>query len=238
MRDAPDVVFVVSAFLSAYNAMKFGVRDYIAQMMFNSPPGLSDAMDLAKMLAVLELVAPLSGPDFHIWKQTRTGLLSYPLDPEAARGHLAASVYLQMALQPEIIHIVGYTEADHAATADDVIAASKIARRAIENAVRGAPDPGADPRVRGRKDELIAEARLTLEAIRSLAAPDVGDPWTDAATLAAAVTSGILDAPQLKNNRFGRGSVRTQIIKGMCLAVDAEGRPLSEKVRLSNVRKE
>ena len=28
-------------------------------MMFNSPPGLSDAMDLAKMLARLELIAPL-----------------------------------------------------------------------------------------------------------------------------------------------------------------------------------
>jgi len=50
MRDAPDVVFVVSAFLSAYNARQFGVRDYIAQLMFNSPPGLTDAMDLARML--------------------------------------------------------------------------------------------------------------------------------------------------------------------------------------------
>ncbi|MBE9508189.1 MAG: cobalamin B12-binding domain-containing protein, partial [Chloroflexi bacterium] len=53
LRDAPDVIFVVSAYLSAYNARAFGVRDYIAQMMFNSPPGLSDAMDLAKMLACL-----------------------------------------------------------------------------------------------------------------------------------------------------------------------------------------
>lgn len=48
MRDAPDVIFVVSAFLSAYNAKQFGVHHYIAQLMFNSPPGTSDAMDLAK----------------------------------------------------------------------------------------------------------------------------------------------------------------------------------------------
>ena len=238
MRDAPDVVFVVSAFLSAYNARELGARDYIAQMMFNSPPGLSDAMDLAKMLAVLELVEPLAEPDFHIWKQTRTGLLSYPLDSEAARGHLAASIYLQMALQPEIIHIVGHTEADHAATADEVIAASRIARRAIDNAVRGAPNPGTDPRVQARKEELVAEAYLTLEAIHLLAASSVKDPWTDAATLASAVTSGILDAPQLKNNRFGRGAIRTQIINGMCLAVDPAGQPLSEKDRLAKFRKE
>ncbi len=39
MRDAPDEIYVVSAFLAAYNARHYGVKDYIAQMMFNSPPG-------------------------------------------------------------------------------------------------------------------------------------------------------------------------------------------------------
>jgi hypothetical protein len=238
MRDAPDVVFVVSAFLSAYNAMKFGVHDYIAQLMFNSPAGLSDAMDLAKMLAVLDIISSLAGPHFHIWKQTRTGLLSYPVDPEAARGHLATSIYVQMALQPEIIHIVGYTEADHAASAEDVIASCRIARRAIENAIRGAPDPRTDPRVQARKEELIREALFTLEAIRDLAASSVKDPWTDASTLAKAVTFGILDAPQLRNNRYGRGRIRTRVIDGTCLAIDVENRPLSEKERLSKLRKE
>jgi len=73
MRDAPDVIYVAAAYLSAYNARAFGVKDYIAQMMFNSPPGTSDAMDLAKMLAILELIAPLANEDFRIWRQTRTG---------------------------------------------------------------------------------------------------------------------------------------------------------------------
>jgi hypothetical protein len=238
MRDAPDVVFVVSAFLSAYNARKFGVQDYIAQLMFNSPPGLTDAMDLARMAAILELIDPLAGEGFRIWKQTRTGLLSYPLNAHAARGHLAASIYLQMALKPHILHIVGYTEAHHAATADDIIEASQIARRSIENAVRGAPDGSFDPAVQKRKAELLAEARVTLEAIRGLSASDVPDAWTDAATLAQAVTSGILDAPQLKNNPFARGQVRTYIVKGQCVAVDANGHPLSESERLSTLTKE
>ena len=233
MRDAPDVVFVVAAYLSAYNARAFGVRDYIAQMMFNSPPGLSDAMDLAKMLAVLELIAPLAqGDDFRIWRQTRTGLLSYPLEPAAARAHLAASIYLQMALRPHIVHIVGHTEADHAATAEDVIEASKLARRAIDNALRGQPDMSADPRVQARCAQLVTEAQGTLKAIQNLAAAGVTDPLTDPATLAKAVTSGILDAPQLKNNRFGKGQIRTQIIEGACEVVDASGRPLTEQQRM------
>jgi len=238
MRDAPDVVFVVSAYLSAYNARAFGAKDYIAQLMFNSPPGLSDAMDLAKMLAILDLIEPMGGSGFRIWLQTRTGLLSYPLDPIAGRAHLAASVYLQMALKPHIVHVVGHTEAHHAATAEDVIEACGLARRAIENAVRGVPDMTADPAVQARREELGREAQVTLEAIRSLAAPGVEDPLLDAATLARAVTSGILDAPHLKNNPFGRGAIRTQIVKGQCLTIDEKGHPLNEAERLSRIRKE
>lgn len=235
MRDAPDTVFVASAYLSAYNARAYGVKDYIAQLMFNSPPGHSDAMDLAKMLACLELIAPLAGPDFRIWKQTRTGLLSYPLDPAAARSHLAASVYLQMALKPDIIHIVGHTEADHAATADDVIEACGLARRAIENALRGQPDMTADPVVQQRKQTLIEETGLLLDAIRSLAAPGVADPLADAATLARAVAVGLMDAPQLRNNRFAPGRVLTRMINGASIAVGQEGQPLSESDRLAQV---
>jgi len=235
LRDAPDVVFVVSAYLSACNARAFGVRDYIAPLMFNSPPEVSDAMDLAKMLAVLELIAPLASPEFRIWRQTRTGLLSYPLDASAARAHLAASVYLQMALRPHIVHVVGYSEADHAATADDVIESCRLARRAIENALRGQPDMSADPAVQARKQELMAEASVALDAIRTMAAPGVLDPLTDPATLARAVTSGILDAPHLRNNPFARGQVvvRTDA-RGACVAVDpATGRPLSEAERIA-----
>jgi hypothetical protein len=235
MRDAPDVVFVVSAFLSAYNARAFGVKDYIAQLMFNSPPGLSDAMDLAKMLAVLDLVEPLQNEGFHVWRQTRIGLLSHPLDADAARGHLAAATYLQMALRPHIYHIVGHTEAHHAATADDIVEASKIARRAIENAVRGAPDMTADPSITKRRKQLVKEAHLLLEAISSLAGPEVDDPLIDAATLTRAVTCGLMDAPQLRNNKFGRGEVRTRIDNGANLAVDARGRIISEQKRLSKL---
>lgn len=242
MRDAPDVVFVVSAYLSAYNARAFGVQDYIAQLMFNSPPGLSDAMDLAKMLAVMDMISPLArsgrgdgGEGFHIWKQTRTGLLSHPLDPDMARGHLAASIYLQMALKPHIIHIVGHTEAHHAATADDIIEASKIARRSIENSVRGAPDMTADPAITKRRKELVKDATLLLEAISALAGPKAGDPLTDAATLARAVTSGLMDAPQLRNNKFGRGVVRTNIVNGASVAVDSKGKTIKERKRLSKL---
>jgi len=237
LRDAPDVIFVVSAYLSAYNARAFGVQDYIAQLMFNTPPGISDAMDLAKMLAALDIIAPLAGPNFRIWRQTRTGLLSYPLDIDAARAHLAASVYLQMALRPHIVHVVAHVEAHHAATAGDVIEACKMARRVIGNALRGAPDMSLDPEVQSRKEELLQEAEITISAIRALAGPGVSDALIDPHTLAQAVSCGILDAPHLRNNRYARGKIVTRIdARGACVAVEpATGRPLSEKERISQL---
>ncbi|MDO9301208.1 MAG: cobalamin B12-binding domain-containing protein [Anaerolineales bacterium] len=235
MRDSSDVVFVAAAYLAAHNARAFGVKDYIAQFMFNSPPGLSDAMDLAKMLAAIQMITPLSSPHFsaknggtegsgvggeggfRIWKQTRIGLLSHPLDSDAARGHLGASTYLQMALKPDIYHIVGHTEAHHAATADDVIEASKIVRRAIDNAM-GAPDMTADPKIQARANQLAEEANQLLEKIRALA-DSTDDPLVDPVTLTRAVTSGLLDAPQLRNNKFALGKVKTRIVNGACVEI-------------------
>ncbi len=216
MRDAPDVIFCVSAYLSAYNAKKFGVKDYIAQLMFNSPPGLSDAMDLAKMLAVLDLIAPLADKDFRIWRQTRTGLLSYPVDIDAARAHLVASIYLQMSLKPHIVHIVGHTEADHAATSADVIQASNLARRAIDNALAGQPDMRADPLIKERSDQLVEESKITIQIIQDLATPESADPLIDPGILSRAVKMGILDAPHLRNNKFASGKINTRIIGGSC----------------------
>jgi methylmalonyl-CoA mutase cobalamin-binding subunit len=234
MRDAPDVIFVVTAFLSAYNARAFGVKDYIAQLMFNSPPGTSGAMDLAKMMAVLKMLESLEGPDFHVWTQTRTGLLSYPLEVNAARAHLATSIYLQMALKPHIIHVVGQTEAHHAATAEDVIEASWIARKAIDNSLAGAPDMLADPLIHTQVEHLVSEAEVTLQAIRGLARNDGSDAWTDPEILAQSVKLGILDAPQLRNNPFASGKIRTRIQNGSCVAVDLEGLLLGEEKRLEN----
>lgn len=161
-------------------------------------------------------------------------MLSFPLDADMARGHLAASIYLQMAMKPHIIHIVGHSEAHHA-TAGDVIEASKIARRAIENAMRGAPNMTTDWEVTRRRKELVKEASLLLEVISALGGSRVRDPFTDPVTLTRAVTSGLLDAPQLRNNRFGRGQIRTRIVDGANVTVDADGKVIKEQRRLSTL---
>lgn len=235
MRDAPDVISVAASYLYAYNAKKAGVRDYITTYMFESPNTLSNRMDLAKALAQIRVAEAFADADFRIWRQTRTGLLSYPVDMARARAHLAESIYLQMALRPAIVHIVGYTEADHAATAAEVIESSVMAQQVIGTALYGQPEMTADPGVQARAGELVEEAHVLIEAIRRLGADAVEDPLGDPATLARAVQAGLLDAPQLQRNRFARGEIRSRTTNGAVLAVDAEGHPLTERQRLKGL---
>ena len=236
MRSAPDSVSIVSAFLSAWNAKKMGVKHYISIHMFNHPPGENFKMDLAKQIAKLRLIEPLMDEKFKILRQTRTGLLSYPPDLLEAKGQLASSVMLQMALKPRIVHVVGFCEADHAATLEDVVESCKIARHVIKNCIEGAPDMSHDPALQKRARELLEEAKVILEAIKKIARPGVEDPWGDADTLTQAVKQGIMDAPQLRNNKYARGEVVTRIVDGTCYAVDPDtGGVLTEKERLARI---
>jgi hypothetical protein len=236
LRDAPDVVAVVAAYVAAYNARAAGVRDYVQQLMFNNPPSTSPTMDLGKMLAKLELVEGLQNGRFRVWRETRGGLTSYPPDPHVACGHLAATVSLQMQLRPHIVHIVGPTEAHHATTADELIAACKVTDGAISQCLLGLPDMTGDVRVQRRKDELLRDAAVLLDAIAQLARPGVDDPFTDANTLAQAVAVGLLDAPHLRGNRAACGRVVTRMVGGACVAVDpSTDKPLPETDRVAQL---
>ncbi len=130
-----------------------------------------------------------------------------------------------MALKPHIVHVVGHTEAHHAATAEDVIAACKVARRAIENALAGAPDMGLDPRVQQRANELAAEAQVTLDAIRGLGAPGVTDPFDGSGHAGARRDLRHPGRPASPQQPL-RGARWSRIDRGANVAVDTSGRSL------------
>jgi len=234
LRDAPDTVAVAAAFLAAYNAKKMGITQYVAQYMFNSPSSTSPAMDLAKMLAKIELVESLHDKDFITIRQTRTGLASLSPDPDVAKGELSSSSLFQLALEPKIVHVVGFCEGDHAALASDIIESAKIIQGVIKNYYLGSPQILNDSRIKERKNELVKEANYLLQAIKDLPSEKTEDPWTDPNILAQAVKVGLLDAPHLCGNPYAAGKVFTQIKDGACVAVNPEsGKPLSEKERIS-----
>jgi len=140
-----------------------------------------------------------------------------------------------MALNPAILPVVGYCEADHAATADEVIESATMAQQVIETALSGQPDMLADPTIQERTEELVSEGLVLIDAIRSLGETDAEDPLSDPTTLARAVKTGLLDSPQLQRNRFAQGKIRVRAFDGAVVAVDAENRPLSERERVATV---
>lgn len=252
LRDAPDSVAVASAYLAAHNAKKAGVRQYVAQFMFNTPAGTSPAMDLGKMLAKIRLIESMAGDDFEIFRQVRAGLASFPADLFQAKGHLSLSTAVSMAVRPQIVHVVGYCEADHLATAPEVIESCKIARGAIRSCLSGMPDMTVDETVRARRDRLLRDAKTLLRGIAELhrlllagvvpvdtrtGSLAVGsDPFSDPVTLATAIGIGLLDAPHLKGNPGACGEVVTSIVDGACVAVDpSTGRIVSEESRVSRI---
>lgn len=233
LRYAPDSVAVAASYLAAYNAKKMGVRVYVSQYMFNTPPETSFTMDLAKMLAKMELIESLHDENFVSVRQTRTGLFSFPTDYDRAKGQLASSIFLQMQLNPEIVHVVAYCEADHAATPEDIIESAKIAGRVIENCLAGVPDMKLDVRVIKRKERLIEDANLILEKIRELDIKgEYEDPLTSPEIISRAIKLGILDAPHLIGVSAACGKIRTKFIDGANVAVDDNGNIISEEERL------
>jgi hypothetical protein len=235
LRQAHDTIAVASAFWSAFIAKSKGVQHYIAQLMMNTPLGTSPAMDLAKMWAKLNLVESLQDNSFQVIRQVRAGLFSFPVDLDAAKGQLAASAYTSMMLEPTIVHVVGFSEANHAATADDVITSCKIVRQVIKECRKGTPTPRTDPQIFARKEQLVSDASLLLRVLVELPDDNTLHPLLNPVTYELALKTGILDAPNLKGNSIARGRLNTQMIEGACYAVDENGQILSESARLEEL---
>jgi len=235
LRDAHDAIGVAAAYLAAYNAKKMGVKDYVAQYMFNVPAFISPEMDLAKMLAKIELVESLQDDGFKVYRQARAGLASFPADLSQAKGQLAASAYLALAIKPHIYHVVGYCEAHHAATHEEIIESCKIVRGVIKNVFLGSVDITKDSNVQRRKEQLIKEANIIIDAIKAIGPKDK-DPLSDPETLAKAVKIGILDAPHLKGNPACSGKLNTRVISGALYAYDNENkRIITEEERINRI---
>ncbi|MGB9561623.1 MAG: methionine synthase, partial [bacterium] len=79
---------------------------------------------------------------------------------------------------------------------------------------------------------IKSEVNVLLTAIRKLG-NGTDDALTDPSVITKAVTSGLLDAPQLKGRPCAKGIDVTKIINGACLSVDPNtGEPISERERI------
>jgi methylmalonyl-CoA mutase cobalamin-binding subunit len=234
LRDAHDSLAVAMAFLAAYNAKKMGVRNYISQFMFNNPPGTSASMDIAKMLAKKELIEGLEEDGFSMIREVRAGIAHFSPDPRVAQGQLASSAVISLALKPHILHVVGYSEGDHATLPEELINSCNIIHGVLRNCLHGFPDLTGDPLVVRRKEELKTEAGQLLDAIREFGSKNSRDPWADPISIAGAIKEGLLDAPHFRGNPHLCGKITTRLIHGAWYATDTgSGVPITEQERIS-----
>ncbi|HLV08760.1 MAG TPA: cobalamin B12-binding domain-containing protein [Halanaerobiales bacterium] len=239
LRDAHDTIAVVMAYLAAYNARKMGVDIYISQYMLNTPSNTSAVMDLAKMIAKKEMIMSLQNSKFKILTQVRAGLSSFPVNINKAKGQLAYATFLGMELDPDIVHVVAFSEADHAAKPSDIIESCLISRQLINNLIYDRPSFEVDPDIIKRKNNLIKEAEVLLNAMKNMADIEVNDPWNNPSTLTNAIKIGLLDAPHLKGNPAAAGNLTTRMIDGACYAYDYnQERIISEEERIERIIKE
>jgi uncharacterized protein (TIGR01319 family) len=164
LRYASDDMQVTDHVLVAVIALKLGIRHYVMQQMFELPPAISALDDLAKMKGAYELIEPLTQAyDFHVIKQTRSGLPSFPPNLNQAKGHLAFGIYTQLYMEPDILHVVTHSEAHHEASADDIIESCEIVKQVCwDFAKGGVPNIWADPQLAARKLELQRSAMYNL----------------------------------------------------------------------------
>jgi glutamate mutase epsilon subunit len=189
--------------------------------MFNTPPASSLNKDLAKILAKNELLHSLTDNNFSVIKQVRTGLASFPLDSNKAKGQLAAATMVQLTLKPDIVHVVSYSESNHAALPEDVIESCKIVDQVISR-VYSSEINMIDNQILKRKEELIKQAKWIINVIPLLAKnkDELKNPYINPNVLNRLVEYGIFDAPHLKNNEYALGKIKTKIIAGACYSWD------------------
>jgi hypothetical protein len=236
LRYTTDAIAVATAYLAAYNAKKMGVKTYVSQYMFNTPRETSFTMDLAKMLAKIELIESLHDDNFYSIREARTGLFSMPANLNKGKGQLGSSTLLQMQIDPSIVHVVAYCESSHAAKPDDITQSSEIVMKTIENYLNGCPDMKSDSAVRARKKVLIDDAMRIIRKIKSLdRSSRFEDPLTAPPVIGAAVRCGILDAPQLEGASGACGKLKTLFINGANMPVDECGRIITEAERLKSL---
>lgn len=247
-RWAHDTVITTSYALIAAVMTMCGVRDMVFQMQFNKPKETGDYADLAKMSAGMELATKISrfqNPRRRIIRETRTGIESLSADMDLAKWQLARSTFLQMCMNPHVIHIVSYCEANYAARPEDIIDSSKLIRRSIKIFRENKNDIIkyiSDPIVLERKNFLIAETTVLLNHIAKLhpgytptsidyIAPFIGN----ADVIASAIEKKFMSAPGIVNPKY-KGDFITKPMKyGMVNVVDNYVNPtiVTESERLS-----
>lgn len=229
-RGCDDITYVLSGYLAARTAKEKGIRTFVLQNMLNTPRSTWGIQDLAKGRALLKLVKELEDDEFRVILQTRAGLDFFKPDIEYAKIQLAAVTAMMDDIDPfniynpEIIHVVSYSEALFLATPEILNDSIRITRSALDNyrelKRRGLTANVLTDDIMQREDTIVKAVKTIIkvmeENIESLYSPD---------GLYMAFIEGWLPVPDLWSDseefRFAK-SWGTKLDKGGVVLCDGE----------------
>lgn len=201
-RGCDDITYIISGFLAAKVTKKYGIKTFILQNMLNTPRSTWGIQDLAKGRTLLKLVKELENDNFRVIVQSRAGLDYFKPDLEVAKIQLASVTAMMDDIvpfnkkNPEIIHVVSYSEAVSLANPDILNDSIRITRTAL-NEYRKLKSQGLTPDtmtddIRKRQIELETAARKIIKAMEE----NIPNLYS-AEGLYIAFVSGWLPVPQL-----------------------------------------
>jgi hypothetical protein len=179
-----------------------------------------------------------------IFRETRTGIESLSADMTLAKWQLARSTFLQMCMDPHIIHIVSYCEANYAACPADIIDSSRLIRRSVRIFREHKHDIMKEvnvPIVQERKEYLLRECEYLLREIAKLnprydycPLEDIAPYLGDEDVIASSIERKIMSAPGIINEKYRGDFITKPLQYGMINVVDDYTHPkiMTEKERL------
>jgi hypothetical protein len=246
-RGADDVTYILSAVLAAYTAKAKGVKDFVLQIMLNTPRSTWGLVDLAKARATLQLIKPLIDDQFKVYLQPRAGLDYFAPDEELAKIQLAQVSMLMDDIEPDllnsppIVHVVSYSEALYLATPEVIDESIQITLGALHT-YRQLKKQGLrvidkfENDVQARTNAFVKEARQILNFIK-----DELPEFTSPEGLYAIFASGLLPTPYLWANQESFPlaiQYRSSFKDGSTILLDEKGKQVHAEQRIQRSRLE
>lgn len=243
-RGADDVSYIVSGYLAAKTAKKYGIKNLILQNMLNTPKYTIGLQDLAKGRALIALVRSLEDDTFKVYLQARAGLDYFSPDLEKAKCQLSSVTALMDDLEPEnenspeIIHVVSYSEAIRLATPDIINESIQITLESLKKyrllrSIGEVPNMLSYKDIQYRVEALFSEAKeainLLEEHIPNLYTPE---------GLFTVFREGFLPVPYLINqkDKYPKATqYETAIKNGGIYVVDENGEIIDTSTRYKKI---
>lgn len=243
-RGGDDVTYIISGYLAAKTAKRYGIRNLILQNMLNTPKYTWGIQDIAKGRAMLKLVRSLEDETFKVSLQSRAGLDYFSPDLEKAKIQLAAITAMMDDIEPdnpdspEIIHVVSYSEAVRLATPPIIEESIKITLGALKTyrtrkAIGLTMNTTENDDINYRFKSLYEEAKAGINILENNF-PDLYTPQG----LYRIYEMGFLPTPYIydPNKRFPNATKwNTAIINGAVKVVDENGIPIDTVRRYRSI---